>query len=112
MHILLRALAAFRAPLGVVLLAALVIIVPGQSREVFLTISEATGSEFLWQCVRVAAGLLLFSLALLGVGVIIVERPGSIRAHALSHHRVLMESLALTLPLVPLLSLVVALVDG
>lgn len=101
MRIFITAIGILRAPLLVAALAACVLTLPGQSREVFQAIRETSGTHFYLELVRAAALTVVFSAALLGSALLLIaSRPPS-RTEAIDRYGRWLEALAIGLALVP-----------
>ena len=111
MHTFATALGLLRAPIFVALLAAAVLILPGQSREIFQAIRETGGVDLLVEVARALAFVVLFSFALLGSCLLLIDASPPSRKAATDLHRRLLEALAFAVALIPALAVGLATVN-
>lgn len=111
MHDFLFGLGALRAPIVVALLFALLLIVPGQSREIVQVIFEGRGINYRLEIGRTLLALLFLSLTFLVCGFRLLQAASDRRREAIERFRPSFEAVALTLPLTPFLVLALVLID-
>lgn len=104
MHDLIVAVGLLRAPIVVAIVTLLVLVVPGQSGEVFKVIAEATGQVWSGAIARVALGTGLLAAVTLACNVMLIANCPPSRLAARKRFGPLLEAIALSLPALPLVA--------
>ena len=109
MHSFATALGALRAPIVISALSVAVVMLPLQSREVFIAIGEAERLQLLWEAGRALFCLLLFSAVVLVGCIVLLSKPAASRREAVQEYRRFLQALSATLALLPFASILAAL---
>ncbi len=111
MQSLVVAVGALRAPIVAVLVFAVVILLPGQSHEIFAALREARGSVLVGELCRVSLFVLLLTGVLAGACTLLLRHCSADRAQAVAAHRGVLSVLAVGCVLGPLLVLAIVNID-
>jgi hypothetical protein len=111
MHKLVAAVGLIRAPLVGVLLLAAVLLLPGQSREIFLAMSDARGLDLAGEVARTAALAVALASVVLTTCALLMKHAPPNRSQAVEAHFGLLETLAILLAVVPTLSVLALSID-
>jgi hypothetical protein len=101
-----------RAPIAVVIASAILLIGPPQSHEIFQTLVDADRGSFAGEIVRGGVPFAIFLATLLATSLISLNAHNSYRETAVSRHRRFLEAMAYVLPMVVVLSVLIALADN